>query len=83
MEIFKTHKTFNEILPAFLAEKEIELKQKTYMSYAGKTKVFTQWLKNNSLSNVALRKLTNQNISEFFLFLVKEKSLDRPTCQKY
>lgn len=83
MSIFKTYKTFNEISTEFLIEKEISVKNKTYSGYIGKIKIFNNWLKSNNLYNIPLRKLTNDNINKFFIYIAKDKDLDKPTCQKY
>lgn len=83
MKLFRKYKTYDEILPAFLYEKGIELKDRTYLNYVSKTKLFTSWLKNRSMSELPLRKITNNHISEFFIYLAKERDLDRPTCEKY
>ena len=76
-------KTFNEILPQFLADIKIQLKDKSYQGYVGKTKVFSGWLKENNLDTFAIRKLQTQHISDFFVYLATERNLDKPTCQKY
>ncbi len=84
MNIFRHYKTFDEILPFFLEGKHIELKQKTYNGYVGKTKMFSMWLKENNLSNISLRKLSNTNLVSFFnKSLSTDKNLDRPTVKKY
>jgi site-specific recombinase XerD len=76
-------KTFNEILVPFLAEIKIQLKPKSYSSYTGKTKVFSEWLNSKSLQSKPLSEITKHEISEFFMHLATDKALDRPTCQKY
>jgi len=74
---------FDEILPAFLADIKIQISPKSYSSYTGQTKVFSEWLKQNKLNTTQLNKLTDQHISDFFVYLATERKLDRPTCQKY
>jgi site-specific recombinase XerD len=83
MNIFKTYKTLDEILPDFLAERKIVLKKRTLVGYVGRFKLFSWWLKEHKLSDLSLRRLSNQNISDFFVYLANERNLDRPTCQKY
>ena len=84
MNIFRRYKTFDEILPSFLEGKKIELKQKSYSGYVGKTKVFSDYLKENNLSDLPMRKLPNEDLVKFFnKNLSTDKKLDRPTVKKY
>lgn len=83
MNIFKTYKTYDEILPGFLAARRIVLNPRTYSCDFGKVAVFSDWLKDNQLSSVPLKKLTNQQIASFFAHLATDKQLDRSTLQKY
>ena len=83
MNFFRHYKTFDEILPSFLADIKMQIGAKSYLSYTGKTKVFSDWLEHNKLNLIQLNKLTSQNISDFFVYLATRKNLDKPTCQKY
>lgn len=78
-------KTFNELLPNYLARKRISIHGKTYKGHVGRTKVFSDWLKEKNLSETPLRSITNDHISEFMYYLASEegKNLDKPTCEKY
>jgi len=83
MKIFKNHRTFDEIALEYLPKEEISLRHRTYVNHKGKINIFSQWLSDNNLSEQPLRKLSSKNISDFFAYLVKERKLDRPTCEKY
>jgi len=83
MKLFKTHKSYDEVLPNFLAEREIALSSRTLISYRGKTDDFGRWLAIRELRNVSLRKISQETISDYFIYLAKERDLDRPTCEKY
>lgn len=83
MRLFKPYKTFDEILPQFLLEREIELKHRSFINYLGKTTIFSNWLKSKDLSLFALRRISNEIMSDFFIYLAKDKRLDRPTVEKY
>ena len=84
MNLFRKYKTFDEILPSFLEGKKIELKQKSYSGYVGKTKVFSEYLKENNLSAFPMRKLLDGDLVPFFnRVLSTDKKLDRPTVKKY
>jgi site-specific recombinase XerD len=76
-------KTFDEGLPQFLSRKQISVHPKTYNGYVSKTRVFSLWLKDHGLSQIPLRDLTNDNIADFFVYIARDKDLDRPTCEKY
>jgi integrase len=76
-------KTFDEILPAFLAEIGITIKHRGYMSYTGSTKVFSAWLSGEGLSDIPMREISPDAMAKFFVYLATERDLDRPTCQKY
>jgi integrase len=76
-------KTFDEVLPLFLADVRIQLQKKSYAGYVSKTKIFSAWLAENSLSNHRMRNIDSQIISTFFTYLATERILDKPTCQKY
>lgn len=83
MKLFKTHKSYDEILPNFLADKGIALSGRTLISYKGKTEDFGRWLLIRELRNVSLRKISQETISDYFVYLAKDRDLDRPTCEKY
>jgi site-specific recombinase XerD len=76
-------KTFAEGLPQFLSRKQISVHPKTYNGYVSKTKVFSLWLKDHGLSQKPLGELTNDNIADFFVYIARDRDLDRPTCEKY
>jgi len=83
MNLFKKFKTFDEILPSFLADIKMQIGAKSYLSYTGKVRVFSDWLYVHELKETPLNKLTSQDISEFFSYLAGHRNLDKPTCQKY
>jgi integrase len=78
------NQTFDEILPSFLEGKRIELKDKSYNGYVGKTKVFSKYLSDNNLSDLPMGELPNDKLVGFFnKVLSTDKKLDRPTVKKY
>lgn len=81
MNIFKKYRRFNEILPEFIAERRISLSSRSYEGEVSKFRRFEKWLCEHKLNGVSLRKITNRDISMFFVEIANE--LDRPTCQKY
>lgn len=83
MNLFKKNKTVNEILPDFLMEKEMTVQHRSYVPYVGQTRVFITWLKNNNLESTPINKISQDNITNFFYYLGREKKLDKPTCEKY
>jgi site-specific recombinase XerD len=84
MNLFKSsNKTFNEVLPDFLSEKEIEVSHKSLLTYTGKSTIFNHWLESKRLNNASLRKINPEHMAKFFLYLAKDRHLDRPTCEKY
>lgn len=76
-------KTFDEILPQFLANVKIRVKERAYSAYKGKARVFSEWLSKNGFSGLPLSEITEQHIEQFSIYLANERKLDRPTCQKY
>lgn len=83
MGIFRKYKTIEELLPSFLLEKQTNTLPKTARGYEGNAYVFLDWLKTKGIENVPIRNITENNITEFFYYLGKEKGLDKPTCGKY
>lgn len=83
MSIFRKYKTIDELLFGFLLEKETTTQYKTYQSYRGNIGVFIDWLKEQGLDNVPIRQISENNITDFFYYLGKDKGLDRPTCERY
>jgi integrase len=61
----------------------MQVGDKSYASYVGKNKVFSEWLSSAGLDQICISQITNQNIADFFVYLATEKGLDRTTCQKY
>ncbi len=76
-------KTFSEILVPFLSEKEIQLKKKSLNAYKNQTKVFCEWLNSQGKLDISICDIKEEEVSQFFLYLARDKDLDRPTCQKY
>lgn len=84
MNLFKKYKTFDEVLPSFLEGKKIEVNPKSYSGYVGRIRVFSEWLRDNKLSDVPLRKILNDDFVRFFhKCLIETRELDRPTVKKY
>lgn len=83
MNLFKKHKTFRELLPGFLAEKETQVMVRSGMAYRSHSRAFLTWLTRNNYDNTPMRKLTSEIISDFFKYLVRVKKLDKSTCEKY
>jgi integrase len=83
VSIFRKYKTAEELLPGFLLEKETGIQGKAFSAYNHQNQVFIQWLKERKLNGVPLRNITSENISDFFFYLARDKSLDRTTCEKY
>jgi integrase len=76
-------KTFDQILPQFLANVKIRVKERAYSSYKGKARVFSGWLAQNGLNGLAIGSINEQHIEQFSIYLANERKLDKPTCQKY
>jgi integrase len=83
VELFKHHRTIEEVLPGFLLEKEAGIQAKSFYPYNWCSKVFIDWLKQHNLADQPMRKINSDNIRDFFYFIGREKDLDRPTCEKY
>jgi integrase len=77
------HITFSELREFYLEEKRIVLKDSTYRGHCGKTRLFAEWLEEHGLEKKPLRKLTNQNIHDFFVYLAEDRDLDKSSCEKY
>ena len=76
-------KTFAEILPSFLANVKIKVKERTYKAYIGRTNVFCDWLTLHGFNRLPLAEINEQIIEQFSVYLADKKGLDRPTCLKY
>jgi integrase len=83
MAIFRRYKTFKDLAPGFLMMKESVDQRRTFVGYQGQCRVFEDWLEENHLDNVPLRKLTADNIRDFFYHLGKDVGLDKPTVERY
>ena len=81
MSFLHRYKTFDEILPDFLGERKIMLKPRSYAGDISRFKHFRIWLTEQGLINIPLKKITNQDISRYFVYLAGR--LDKPTSQKY
>ena len=74
-------KTFDEILPSFLATVKIKSKNTTYLSYVSTTRIFSEWLAQSGFKDTQLAHINAEIIERFSVYLAE--NLDRPTCQKY
>ncbi len=83
MGIFRRYKTIEEMIPGFLAEKGMTLQGRSFLPYLNHTRRFVEWLKWNNLADQPMRKITTQNITDFFYYLGRDRDLDRPTCEKF
>lgn len=82
MNILRRYKRFDEVLTAFLPEKEIQVCRKAYLSYTRASDVFTEWMANRGLSDKPMRKITARDIADFSVYTAGLK-YDRPTCAKF
>lgn len=83
MNIFKGHKTYDEVLDEYLEDRKIELSRCSYLNRMSQFKVITNWMHDQGLNNIALRKIDQPIIARFFRYLGAERNLDRSTCGKY
>lgn len=83
MKLFRSHKTAKEISPSFLLEKEVVDSRKVYQGYCHRIDIFLMWLESQGLKNTPLRKITRENITDFFYYLGREKKFDKPTSPYY
>lgn len=83
MNFFKRYKTIEDVLPAFLLERETQGNARTSMAYESHVYVFLQWMEERGLRLVAMNKITDQSMADFFIYLSKDRGLDRTTIEKY
>jgi site-specific recombinase XerD len=82
MSFLKRYKRFDEVLAAFLPEKEIQVCRKAYLSYTRASFIFGEWLKSRDLHDKPMRKITAQDIADFSVYAAGLK-YDKPTCEKF
>lgn len=82
MNILRRYKRFDEVLAAFLPEKEIQVCRKAYLSYTRASDIFKEWLHSRGLADKPMRKITTQDIADFSVHIAGLK-YDRPTCAKF
>jgi len=82
MKILKRYKRFDEVLAAFLPEKEIQVCRKAYLSYTRTADVFGEWLATYRIGSMSMRKITAQDVADFSVYLAGLK-YDKPTCEKF
>ena len=82
MNIFKKHITVEELAPEFMIQKEMTTVHKTFITYAHHIKVLVEWQKANGC-NVPIRRVTQEQMRDFFMYLANEKKLDRDTIDKF
>lgn len=83
MSLFKRYKTIKEMIPGFLKEKEVAVQRKSFLPYINASKVLTAWLEDHGKADVPMKRITSQNMADFFLYLGKEKNLDKPSCEHF
>lgn len=82
MNILRKYRTFDDLLPQLLSLRKIELRRGTYDNYVSSCRCFSNWLKFSGYATIPLIKLTNEIISEYFVYLATVRDLDKTTCEK-
>ena len=82
MSLLRRYKSFNEVLTAFLPEKEIQVCRKAYLSYTRASDIFKEWLHSRGLADKSMRRITARDIADFAVYTAGFK-YDRPTCAKF
>ena len=72
-------KTFNEVIPEFLAVVKIQVSDKVHKTYGAQLKRFSDFLP----SDLPISNIPNSMVGSFILELATKYHLDRPTSQKY
>jgi len=83
MSLFRRHKTVKDMIPGFLAEKEVAVQHKSFLPYLNNFRVFKEWLEIKGLADIPMRKISQQNMADFFLYLGSERNLDKPSCEHF
>lgn len=83
MPFFRKYKTIEEVMPGFLLKKETEISHKAAMTYHSMCLSLADWLKDQGKENIPMRKITEDDMTEFSYYLGRDKGLDRPTVEKY
>ena len=79
----KAMKTFNEVLPEFLAVVKIQVSDKVYKTYSSQLNRFYCHLSEQNAAKIRIKDISNALVGSFILELATKHHLDRPTCQKY
>ena len=59
MSLLKKYRTFDEILPQFLAAKQLQVGRKAYLSYTGTSSIFSRWLQGRGASYLVHSKVVD------------------------
>lgn len=71
------------MMPGFLAEKMVAVQHKSFLPYLNNFRVFSDWLDSRGMSDTQMRKISQQDMADFFLYLGSEKNLDKTTCEHF
>lgn len=82
MSILRQYRRFDEVLAAFLPEKEIQVGRKAYLSYTRASHLFGVWLREQGIEGQPMRKITTRDIADYSVHIASRK-YDRPTCAKF
>jgi len=75
--------TVRTYLSEFLARKKSEIIPHSYSTYTSKLRIFCSWLDFRGLSGNHVSTITQENICEFFHFIITQKQVSRVTILKY
>ena len=75
--------TVRTYLSEFLERKKSEVIHHTYQTYASKLRIFCSWLDFRQLSGNHVSKITQENICEFFHYIMIQKKVSKVTILKY
>lgn len=81
--IKKSNNCVRKLSSDFLCFKRNEIKDKTYVGYQSKIRIFTQWIEKKEYGDYDITMINNTIILHFFDYLINNQDLDKVTVNDY
>lgn len=79
----KANRNVRFVASKFIAFKEGKVAEKSFNTYKSKLRLFVSWCENKRMGDVDISFIKNEQVKQFFDFVISDRNLDKMTVKKY